>query len=169
MSDGAELDGIVAFLRSAERLKVTRRSAFTSTGEVESVAEHTWRLAIMALVLGPSFPEVDRDRLIRICLVHDLGEALSGDIPAPEQDRRREAGRAGKAPEERRDFVTLVAPLPAPLRNELIGLWDDYRFNLGYGRRYTASHPLVVQLRALLDRETERRAAERTPGSDPEP
>lgn len=186
----SELAGIIAFLRATESLKTATRSGWTSAGRQESVAEHTWRLCLMAVVLHPAFPEVDFARLIRICIVHDLGEAIGGDVPAPEQVRRG----ASKAADERRDLVTLLAPLPAELRDDITGLWDeyeaaqspeaklakaldkletilqhtqgrnpaefDYRFNLTYGRQYTADHPVLVALRELLDAETERRARE---------
>jgi len=185
-----ELAGILDFLRAAEALKTATRSGWTSAGQQESVAEHTWRLCLMALVLHPSFPDVDFARLIRICIIHDLGEAIGGDVPAPEQARL--AG--GKAADERRDLLTLLAPLPPALRDEITALWDeyesastpearlakaldkletilqhtqganppdfDYRFNLGYGRQYTAGHPLLESVRAILDEETERRARE---------
>ncbi len=185
----AELDGILAFLRSAERLKDTLRTSHTSSGRPESVAEHTWRLCLMAALLRGEFPDVDFSRLIRICIVHDLGEAVGGDIPAIAQ----EAG-APKAAKERQDLQSIVAPLPARLRDELLALWDeyeaastpearvakaldkletilqhnqgrnppgfDYTFNLGYGQQYTTGHPLIVAFREVLDRETRRRADE---------
>lgn len=122
----SELEGVVEFLRQAERLKVVHRSAYTSRGDVESVAAHTWRLSLMALLLAPEFPDVDFARLVKICLVHDLGEAIGGDIPAPEQARRAAAGEGSKALDERRDLVTLLGPLPAPLRQEITDLWDEY-------------------------------------------
>jgi putative hydrolase of HD superfamily len=184
------LVGIVDFLRSAEALKTATRSGWTSAGERESVAEHTWRLCLMALVFHSSFPDVDFERLIKICIVHDLGEAIGGDVPAPEQARRA----ASKSADERRDLLQLLDPLPADLKSEITALWDeyeaarspearlakaldkletilqhtqgdnpadfDYRFNLDYGRRFTADHPLLVELRAMLDDETERRARE---------
>jgi len=121
----AELHGLLDFLRAAERLKATHRSAHTSTGERESVAEHTWRLSLMAMLVAPSFPAVDVARLLKICIVHDLGEALGGDIPAPEQARMAREGIT-KSGQERRDLVTLVEPLPQALRSELIALWDEY-------------------------------------------
>ena len=186
----AELAGIIDFLRAAEGLKTATRSGWTSAGEPESVAEHSWRLCLMAVVLHPSFPEVDFARLIKICIVHDLGEAIGGDVPAPEQARRG----TSKAADERRDLLQLLAPLPPARRDEIAALWDeyedartpeaklakaldkletilqhtqgrnppdfDYRFNLGYGRRFTADHPVIVALRAVLDDETERRARE---------
>jgi putative hydrolase of HD superfamily len=119
--------GILQFLRSAERLKATARSAYTSDGAQESVAEHTWRLCLMAMLLAPEFPEVDVARLLRICIVHDLGEALGGDIPAPEQARRRALDpAAGKSAQERADLLALVAPLSPLQRDEIVALWDKY-------------------------------------------
>ena len=122
----ADLTGILDFLRAAEALKVNTRSAYTTSGKKESVAEHTWRLCLMAMVLAPSVPEVDFARLVRICIVHDLGEAIGGDIPAPEQARRASSGEAHKSGDERRDLLTLVAPLPAARRDEIVALWDEY-------------------------------------------
>ena len=125
--DATEVAGLLDFLRAAESLKTVTRSAYTSQGHPESVAEHTWRLSLMALLIAPEFPDVDFARLIKICLVHDLGEAIGGDIPAPEQARRRAAGAAqGKAAEERRDLVKLLEPLSEPRRQEILELWDEY-------------------------------------------
>ena len=190
----SELAGVLEFLRGAERLKNVTRSAWTSAGRPESVAEHTWRLCLMALALHPEFPEVDLGRLLRICVIHDLGEAISGDVPAPEQARAHAEGRGPKAEQERRDLLELLAPLPAGVRDDITGLWDeyeaaatpearlakaldkletilqhnqgrnppgfDYRFNLEYGKRFTADHPVIVAMREVLDRDTERRARE---------
>lgn len=122
-----ELTGVLHFLRASERLKATHRSAYTSEGKQESVAEHTWRLCLMAMALAPEFPEVDFTKLVKICLVHDLGEAVGGDIPAPEQARRVAAGVAtGKGKDERRDLLTLLQPLPPRLGAEMAELWDEY-------------------------------------------
>jgi putative hydrolases of HD superfamily len=123
----SDLEGVLDFLRASERLKSTHRSAYTSQGEQESVAEHTWRVCLMALVLAPEFPAIDFTRLLKICLVHDLGEAVGGDVPAPEQARRRAAGvPTGKGDEERRDLMTLLEPLPPGIKRELAALWDEY-------------------------------------------
>jgi putative hydrolases of HD superfamily len=123
----SDLAGVLEFLRASERLKATHRSAYTSEGQQESVAEHTWRLCLMALVLAPEFPAVDFAKLVKICLVHDLGEAIGGDVPAPEQARRREAGVAtGKGDDERRDLMALLEPLPTAIKTEIAALWDEY-------------------------------------------
>ena len=81
----------------------------------------------MAVVLAPEFPDIDVSRLLKICIIHDLGEAIGGDIPAPEQARRAQSGdAAGKSAAERRDLVTLVAPLPPRQKDEIVALWDEY-------------------------------------------
>ena len=69
-------------LAVAERLKDTTRHCYTSGGRRESVAEHSWMLALMAYFLRDEFPEADMDKVIRMCLIHDLGEAFTGDVPA---------------------------------------------------------------------------------------
>jgi putative hydrolases of HD superfamily len=122
-----DLAGTLEFLRATERLKTTYRSGFTSDGQRESVAEHTWRICMMAVVLEPHFPEVDFSRLVKICIVHDLGEIIGGDVPAPEQARRRaENPAATKSGAERRDLETLLAPLPAETSTKIVALWDEY-------------------------------------------
>lgn len=195
-----DLSGILDFLRRAERLKSVTRTAFTSEGRRESVAAHTWRLCLMALVFEDGFPEVDFARLVKMCIVHDLGEALGGDVPAPEQAAAAARGEASKAAGERRDLLELLGPLPERLRLEILDLWDDYeaaetpearlakaldkletilqhtqgdnppdfdyRFNLGYGRKYTDGDPLIVALRRILDDETARLAEQRGAGPD---
>lgn len=81
-------------LAVAERLKCNTRHSWTSTGRRESVAEHSWRLALMALLVADEFPDVDCGRVVRMCLVHDLGEAFTGDIPAFEKRRQDETHEA---------------------------------------------------------------------------
>lgn len=189
MMSADDLEGVLTFLRGAERLKTVTRSGWTSEGERESVAEHTWRLCLMAMLLYDRTEGIDLARLLKMCLVHDLGEAIGGDVPAPAQ-------RPGtnKAEQERGDLIELVGPLPREMRDEIVGLWDeyeaaaspeaklakgldkletilqhnqgenpasfDYSFNLAYGRRYTSADPLLAALRTRLDEETARRARE---------
>jgi 5'-deoxynucleotidase YfbR-like HD superfamily hydrolase len=125
--NATDLAGILDFLRSAERLKSTTRTGYTSTGQQESVAEHTWRLCLMALVLRSEFPDVDFAKLVKICIIHDLGEAIHGDVSAPEQARRSALGiNTGKSADERRDLLELLSPLPPRLGDEIAALWDEY-------------------------------------------
>ena len=182
----SEITGVLEFVRAAEQIKNVTRQAWTSEGRHESTAEHSWRLCLLALTLESYFPQVDFSRVIRICIVHDLGEAISGDIPATEQP----VGQV-KSDQERRDLLQLLEPLPETIQAQIVGLWDeydaaqtlearfakaldkletiiqhnqgcnppdfDYRFNLDYGKRYTAVDPLIVRLRQIVDQETARR------------
>ena len=184
--DSARLQGIIAFLQAAEQLKDTLRSGITAQGRTESTAEHSWRLCLMAMLFDRELGEYDRLKLLKLCIVHDLGEAISGDVPATLQ-----IAGDGRAQQERADLIALCAPLPADLREEIVALWDeystaasfeavlakgfdkletmlqhlvgknapdfDYAFNLGYGTKHTARHPLLAQLRQLVDDETRKR------------
>jgi putative hydrolase of HD superfamily len=188
---GDELEGVLTFLRAAERLKTVTRSGWTSAGTRESVAEHTWRLCLMAMVLYGGASGIDLARLLKMCLIHDLGEAIRGDVPAPAQ-----AGGGDKAAQERADLLELTVSLPPDLRQEILDLWDeyeaadssvarlakgldkletilqhtqgmnpadfDYAFNLRYGQQYTDADPLLSALRKRLDQDTARRANEGT-------
>ena len=84
---------LLSILSVAEKLKCTTRHSDTSSGRRESVAEHSWRLALMAMLLEDEFPDTDINKVIRMCLIHDLGEAFTGDIAAfnkTEQDSEKE-------------------------------------------------------------------------------
>lgn len=72
---------LLDILHMAERLKDATRHCYTSGGRHESVAEHSWRSALMAYFLSDEFPDADMNKVILMCLVHDLGEAFTGDIP----------------------------------------------------------------------------------------
>ena len=67
----------------AAKLKTTPRHCFTAENRTESVADHSWRIAMMGMLLcgEEEFRDLDRDKLLRMCLIHDLGEAFTGDIP----------------------------------------------------------------------------------------
>ena len=68
-------------LHVAERLKDTPRHCTTTNRRTESVAEHSWRVSLMAFLLKDEFPEADMDKVVKMCLIHDLGECFTGDIP----------------------------------------------------------------------------------------
>lgn len=91
-----------------------------SEAACDSIADHSYAVALLSLMLGSGyFPELDLARVIRIALVHDIGEALIGDItPAdgvtPEEKRTR----------EREAVVRLLSPLPDA--QSIIGYWEEY-------------------------------------------
>ena len=182
-----KLERYLQFMREAERLKNVLRSARTSTGRHESTAEHTWRLALLALVLADEKPELDLPRVLAMCLVHDLGEAYEGDIPAVAQ-----CDPASKAAAELAAMERLTPLLPAEAAARIRTLWEeyetcatpeargvkaldkaetilqhnqganpadfDYEFNLTYGAEWFRDDALLRRLRRLLDAETARHA-----------
>lgn len=109
---------LLDLLRTAGKLKDTTRHCYTPEGRHESVAEHSWRLALMAYWLSDEFPELDMNRVIRMCLIHDLGEAFTGDIPVfdkTEADETREAAL----------LSAWVEAMPEPLRGEMQALYEE--------------------------------------------
>ena len=183
--DAADLDSIIKFLQKAEGLKDALRSAYTGTGRKESAAEHSWRLSLLALLLGGRFKGANLEKMLKLCIVHDLAEAVCGDIPAPEQEGLAECE---KSTLEREAMRELCAVLPEAERAEIFTLWEEYEscatpearlikamdkletliqhnqgvnngeirydFNLGYGQKYMDCHPLIRQLRDMVDRDT---------------
>ena len=76
-----EAEKLMEALHTVEKLKTTMRHCYTSDDRKESVAEHCWRVALMAYWMEDEFPEVDINKVIKMCLIHDLGECFTGDIP----------------------------------------------------------------------------------------
>ncbi len=109
---------LLDLLAVAERLKDTTRHCYTSRGRHESVAEHCWQAALIALFLRDEFPEADMDKVIRMLLIHDLGEAFTGDIPTFCKTKEDEA-------KEEALLRTWVASLPAPFAMELKELYAE--------------------------------------------
>lgn len=72
---------LLEIMTVAERLKDTTRHCYTTKGRHESVGEHCWMMTLMAFMLKEEFSEADMDKVIRMCIIHDLGEAFTGDIP----------------------------------------------------------------------------------------
>ena len=109
---------LLDILAVAERLKDTTRHCYTSGGRHESVAEHSWMTTLMAFLLRDEFPEADMEKVISMCLIHDLGEAFTGDIPTFQKTT---------ADEIREDeFLThWIASLPESLSGELSALYEE--------------------------------------------
>ena len=109
---------LLDIVTTAERLKDTTRHCYTSRGRHESVAEHSWMMTLMAFLLRSEFPEADMDKVIRMCIIHDLGECFTGDIPTFDKTAAHE--------EQEEDLLTAwVNTLPQPQRDEMTGLYAE--------------------------------------------
>lgn len=109
---------LIDFLGVLERLKCNTRHAWTSTGRHETVAAHSWRLATMALLLTEELPGLDIQRVIAMCLIHDFGEAVTGDIPS---FLKRDVDEDVEADAIR----TMLAGIPPKERAMLTALFDE--------------------------------------------
>jgi PIN family toxin-antitoxin system len=108
----------LAIVHCIAGLKERTRHAWMKSGRQESVAEHSWRMALMAYFLRDEFPTVDLTRVLLMALLHDAGEVFTGDIPTFEKtdaDRTRE--------HELRD--KWIDALPAPYAAEVRSLFAE--------------------------------------------
>ena len=184
-----EPTALLQALHTAEKLKDTTRHCYTSGGRHESVAEHSWRISLMAYWIKYEFPEADMDKVIRMCLIHDLGECFTGDIPAFDKT-------AADEDKETALLYRWVATLPEPFATEMhtlyeematlqtpeakiykaldkmeaiishnesdISTWEphEYALNLTYGVDQTRFAPYMQQLRETIKQETLDKMAE---------
>ena len=109
---------LLNILTTAERLKDTTRHCYTSQGRHESVAEHSWMSALMCFFLRDEFPEADMDKVMKMCIIHDMGECFTGDIPTFDKT---------SAHEEREEnlLTAWVNTLPQPYRDEMTALYEE--------------------------------------------
>lgn len=109
---------LIEILSVAEKLKNNTRHSWTSSGRQESVAEHSWRLSMMAYLVKDEFPDADINKVILMCIFHDIGEAFTGDIPAFSKTDSDEL-------DERQKLQQFLDSLPEPYREELFGLFEE--------------------------------------------
>ena len=174
---------LLEILQVAARLKTTPRHCETAPGRAESVAAHSWRVARMAMLLTPQFPEADMNKVIRMCLIHDLGEAFTGDIPTfdkTEADVQKEddlyaAWVDTLPPETKAEFSSLLAEMNALQTTEAkiykaldkleavishnesdIATWLplEYDLQLTYGAENVAFSPFLKALKKENNRVT---------------
>ena len=180
---------LLDILTVAERLKDATRHCYTTGGRHESVAEHSWRIALMAMLLTDEFPEADMNRVIRMCLIHDLGEAFTGDIPTfwkTEADTEKEDAVFDRwvqtLPQEtREEFSALLTEMNALETVEAkiykaldkmeaviqhnesdIATWLplEYDLQLTYGAENVQFSPWFRELKVEIDDWTRRKIAE---------
>ena len=105
-------------LTVAERLKDTTRHCYTKNGRHESVAEHSWMMTLMAFFMRDEFPEIDMEKVIKMCIIHDLGEVFTGDVPTFLKNE-------GHEQTEEEMLSRWVYTLPENYANEMHALYDE--------------------------------------------
>lgn len=189
---------LLSFLTAAGTLKQTLRHCYTAPERRESVADHSWRLALMAYLCADEYEGIDLSRLLVFCLVHDLGEAVTGDIPAFDKTQTDEKT-------EDAAIAALLDTLPEPVRGRLKTLFVEYAaqnsdearlclaldklealhshneapldtwlpleydLQMTYGEREAAFSPYTAELRAVLNEATRRKVAAGREGTDAPP
>ena len=184
---------LLNILTIAERLKDATRHCYTSGGRHESVAEHCWMVCLMAFLMKEDFPDVDMNKVIHMCIIHDLGEAFTGDIPvfyktAADEEREEQLLRewVHSLPEEKAEEMlelyremdarqTIEAKmfkaldnLEAVVQHNLsdISTWlpNEYELNQTYGWDRVAFSEWLTQLREELRQDTVRKIEEAKKG-----
>ena len=183
-----EIRRYIEFLNIIEKLKCNTRHSWTSSGRQESVAEHSHRCAVMALLCSDEYPELDMNKVIKMCLIHDFGEAVTGDIPSflktDDHEKREDNAieslcamipEAGLLPlfEEMREMKSPEAKLCKAIdnleavisHNEAdLSTWMplEYDLNLTYGEKNCEFSEWTKALRAELKKDSIEKI-ERTP------
>lgn len=183
-------------LSRAAKLKTTPRHCFTEPDRRESVADHSWRISLMAMLMTgiEEFRNTDMNKVIRMCLIHDLGEAFTGDIPTfikSDKDASKEDSL----------FFDWIRGFPEPQQTEWFALLDEmgrmettearlykaldrleavishnesdistwlpleYDLQFTYGRENVQFSPWLTELKAAIDRWSERKIREEGPAS----
>ena len=171
---------LLSILRLAAKLKTTDRHCWTAPDRKESVADHSWRISLMAMLLRPEFPEADMDKVIKMCLIHDVGEAFTGDIPTfwktsadeEKEDRLFDSWVATLPEGTREEWISLLAEMEALQTLEAkiyksldkmeavishnesdISTWLplEYDLQLTYGAENVAFSPYMTELKAQID------------------
>lgn len=183
------VEELLKALHIAGRLKDTPRHCYTPDGRRESVAEHSWRAALMVYLMKDAFPEADMNKVVQMLLIHDLGECFTGDIPTFDKTQADEE-------QEERLLNEWVEALPQPISGDMKALYremnaletieakiykcidgmeavishnesdlatwlpNEYELNLRYGFDRAAFSPYLTELRQAIKRETQKKIAE---------
>lgn len=177
---------LLEFMALTEKLKCNTRHSWTSNGRHESVAEHTYRLCVFAWLVKEEFPECDMDKVLKMCLFHDIGEAVTGDIPCFE---KKEADEVKENQEIDKIIQMLSDPHQEELRSLLVELREnqtleakvvhaldkmeaviqhneapldtwlplEYELQMTYGQEQADVHPYLKHLRGVLREDSARK------------
>lgn len=143
----AQINSILKVLTLAERLKFELRHSYTSSGRQESVAEHTWRMALMGVLIEPLLKQrIDTARLLKMVIIHDLVEAEARDISALDV-LRNPSIKAQKIEDERKAIENLRSSLKDTNGQEIYDLFYEFENKETYESKIAnALDKLEVQL-----------------------
>lgn len=120
------ISSILQLLEFSERLKWELRHSWLSNGRQESVAEHCWQMALMAIVVYRHLEKpVNIEKVLKMIIIHDLIEAEAGDIPFFETSPRQDM----KAEREQTAIRNIRARIPGTTGGEIYELWQEFEAN----------------------------------------
>ncbi|MBT4097129.1 MAG: HD domain-containing protein [Gemmatimonadetes bacterium] len=124
------------FVMAVDDLKhVTRQTTLRADGRPENDAEHSWHLALMAIVLAEhAVGDIDLQRVLTMHIIHDIVEIIAGDTFIYD-----EAGQVSKDEREREAAKQLFGLLPQDQGDKLRGLWEEFEERTTADSRYAAS------------------------------
>lgn len=127
---------LLKFIHMAEGLKNELRNGHTSNGKRESVADHTWRISLMALMFSRSLDrQISIEKALKIAIVHDLAELLTGDKPYFVYEGKEDLQQA-KIQEELAAMQKIQHILPEAVGKELLDLWQEYEEGQTYEAKF---------------------------------
>lgn len=113
-----DCEKLLKVMHTTERLKDTMRHCYTSAGRRESVGEHCWRLSLLAYFVTDEFEGIDTEKLLKMCIIHDLGEIFTGDIPVFNKTKSNEET-------EENLLFRWLETLDEPFRTEMLCLYKE--------------------------------------------
>lgn len=143
----AQLQSILKVLKLAERLKFELRHSYTSSGRRESVAEHTWRMSLMAVLIEPLLSQkIDTARILKMIIIHDLVEAEARDVSALDV-LRDPSIKVKKIAEEKKAIENIKKTLSETNGQEIYDLFYEFENKETYESKVAnALDKLEVQL-----------------------
>ena len=144
MAQKSELENLACFFHLAGKLKLEKRRGWLDRGvrDCESVADHSFRLALMSLVFAER-QKLDAGRALKLAIVHDLPEAICGDIAVRVKEEMQKVPNNEKKRLEENALKQEMELLPLDVAREVKALWKEYE------ARETKEAKLVYELDRL--------------------
>ncbi|KAL1548912.1 5'-deoxynucleotidase HDDC2-like [Salvia divinorum] len=142
----------IDFLTLCHRLKATKRAGWVKRGvqEPESIADHMYRMGLMALIASDN-PSINREKCIKMAIVHDIAEAIVGDITPSDGVPKEEKSRR-----EQEALQKMCELLGGGERaQEIKELWMEYEDNSSMEAKVVKDFDKVEMILQALEYETE--------------